>query len=263
MNDDVDLSIRQFRDAWRMMCAASPGHELASTAGIEYSFSGLPIGFFNVALLTGRGVSGDALKAHGDHACRWAADKQVPWLFIVTDEALEAGTDAVEVLDGCGLAPIMPLTGMTAEHVSPATRVPEGLALTVPQDESDCSALLDINSRAYGMDLDAAKAVLGRPDFWTGHVPVLGTVGHTPVSSAAVMMVDGYRYVALVATDPAQQRRGYADAAMRQALQLAGQAHGARPTVLHATDAGRPVYQRMGYTTIATHTVFMEQRFLH
>jgi hypothetical protein len=32
--------------------------------------------------------------------------------------------------------------------------------------------------------------------------------------------------------------------------------------VLHATDAGRPVYERMGYTTISTHTLLMEKRFL-
>jgi predicted GNAT family acetyltransferase len=75
-------------------------------------------------------------------------------------------------------------------------------------------------------------------------------------------MVDGYRYVALVATDPAHQRRGYAEAAMRLALEVAALEHGERATVLHATDAGRPIYQRMGYEPIATHSVFMEKKFL-
>jgi hypothetical protein len=34
--------------------------------------------------------------------------------------------------------------------------------------------------------------------------------------------------------------------------------------VLHATAAGRPIYARMGYETIAiaNHTVFMEKTFL-
>jgi len=68
--------------------------------------------------------------------------------------------------------------------------------------------------------------------------------------------------VALVATDPAFQRRGYAEAAMRHALAVAAQRHGAGPTVLHATDAGRPIYARMGYATIATHTTFIDKRFL-
>jgi GNAT superfamily N-acetyltransferase len=112
------------------------------------------------------------------------------------------------------------------------------------------------------MDLGAAKSAIGTRAFWNDHVPVLGVVGGTPASSAAVLMVDGYRYVALVATHPAHQRRGYAEAAMRRALEVAATAHGEQPTVLHATEAGRPLYQRMGYAPISTHTLFMEKRFL-
>jgi predicted acetyltransferase len=76
------------------------------------------------------------------------------------------------------------------------------------------------------------------------------------------MMVDGVRYVAMVATDPAHRRRGYADAAMRRALEIAADRHGDVLTVLHATDAGRPVYERMGYAPISTHTLLMEKHFL-
>jgi hypothetical protein len=32
--------------------------------------------------------------------------------------------------------------------------------------------------------------------------------------------------------------------------------------VLHATEPGRPIYERMGYARISTHTMFMEKRFL-
>jgi hypothetical protein len=49
---------------------------------------------------------------------------------------------------------------------------------------------------------------------------------------------------------------------MRQALKNAARVHGETPTVLHATDAGRPIYERMGYESISTHTLFMEKRFL-
>jgi predicted acetyltransferase len=82
------------------------------------------------------------------------------------------------------------------------------------------------------------------------------------VASAAVLQVDGIRYVALVATEPSHQRQGYAEAVMRHALEVSARVHGERPTVLHATDAGRPIYARMGYQPIATHTAFIETRFL-
>ena len=75
--------------------------------------------------------------------------------------------------------------------------------------------------------------------------------GRQPVTCAAVLHVDGHRYVAWVATRPTHQRRGLADAAMRHALALARTERDGGPTVLHATEAGKPVYERMGYRTVA------------
>ena len=171
MNDDVDLSIRQFSQAWQLMTAGSRGYTREAGEGIEYIFSGLPIGFFNVALLTGRDVSSDALRSHGAAACAWASGRNVPWLFVVTQDALATGVDAPAALDGCGLAPMMPLTGMLAQRISPASRVPEDLELTVPHEDDGCAALLDVNSAAYGMELDAGKAVIGTRLFWKDQSP--------------------------------------------------------------------------------------------
>ena len=261
VNDAVDLSIRQFVEAWRLMFAGLAAARVGSGAGVEYVFSGLPVGFFNIAFLTARGDSGEALQARGRSACAWAADKGVPWLLTVTLEALAPGVDAAAALDAAGFAPMLPLTGMLATRVLPGAAPPAGLQLRVPQDEAGCAALLDVNSAAYGMPLDSAKAALG-PGFWADHVPALGLVKGAPVSSAAVIMADGHRYVALVATHPAHQRRGYGEAAMRHALDVAVQRFGDRPTFLHATDAGRPIYARMGYRMVSTHMVFIEKRFL-
>jgi GNAT superfamily N-acetyltransferase len=181
---------------------------------------------------------------------------------VVTHEALTTGTDAPAALAASGLVPLMPLTGMIAHHLAKSTTVPSGLQLVRPQDNDGCSAILDVNSLAYGMDLGVAKGMLGTHSFWTNHFPALGLAEGRPASAAAVMMVDGYRYVALVATDPARQRRGYGEAVMRHALEMSASAHADAPTTLHATDAGRPIYERMGYSPIALHTVFIEQRFL-
>ena len=52
------------------------------------------------------------------------------------------------------------------------------------------------------MNLEAGKATLGARAFWNNQFPVVGVTGGKAVSSAAVLMVDGHRYVALVATDP-------------------------------------------------------------
>jgi GNAT superfamily N-acetyltransferase len=268
VRDEIDLSIQQFSQAWRLLCAGAPGRSFADGEGVEYVFSRCPIPFFNFALLTARGISADDLKSRAVAARAWASDQHVPWLFLVTHEALDADLDAAAVLDDCELAPLVPLTGMMAEgvtpstNVTPSTKVPSNVELSVPRDDAGCSAILDINAAAYGMDFDVAKDLIGTSSFWANHFPVIGAVGGARVATASVLMTDSCRYVVLVATDPAWQRRGLADAAMRRALELSAAAHGERPTVLHATEAGRTVYERMGYRIISHHTIFMEQRFL-
>jgi GNAT superfamily N-acetyltransferase len=262
MNDDVDFSISQFRDAWNLLCGATPGYVAETNGAVEHIFTGLPIPFFNVGLVTARDMSAGALQAQGRQACEWASARSVPWMFVVTHEALAPDVDAASVLDACGLVPMLPMTGMRAERIASATRMCEGLRLQVPRDADSCAAVFDVNAAAYGVSLDACKPTHGQPAFWTDHVPALGRVDGVPVASAAVFMVSGHRYVALVATMPDQQRRGYAEAVMRHALDVAAATYGEVPTFLHATDAGRPVYERMGYTAVAAHTAFIERRFL-
>lgn len=259
----VALSLRQFSEAWRVMCSGSAQFTREATDGVEFTFSGVPVGFFNIALLTDDDISDAALARHALAASAWSADKGVPWLLVVTRETLAEGVDASAVLDTCGFAPIMPLTGMVARQIVPPTRPGAPLELTVPDTQSTLGALLDLNAAAYDMDLSAGKAILAQPEFWTAHVPALGLADAQPASCAAVFMVDGLRYVAMVATDPVQQRRGYAEATMRHALDVARDRYGDVPSVLHATEAGRPIYERMGYERIASHTVFMEKRLLH
>lgn len=262
VTDDVALSLRQFVEAWRLMCQGAPRVSMASNDGIDYVFSGVPVGFFNVALPTARGLSGEALGALAQAACEWAAPHDVPWMFVVTHECLEPGVDAASALEACGLAPALALTGMHAAQLTEGRDVPDGLALELASDDDACAASVDVNARAYGMDLEAAKVLIGRHGFWQDHVLAVGTHEGALACCAAVMLVDGYRYVAMVATDPTRQRRGFCDAVMRYALGASASRGGDRASVLHATDAGRPVYARMGYETISTHTVFMERRFL-
>jgi GNAT superfamily N-acetyltransferase len=262
VSDPVTLSIDQLVGAWRLMCGRGPSRSLASADGIEYIFSGLPVPFFNLAALAGRDISAATLAALGRDACAWAADKGVPWMFVVTHERLAPGVDAAATLSACGLAPLLGMTGMQAERIAPPATLPDGLSLSTPQDDAACAAVLEVNSAAYAMDLGAAQPLLRDKAFWQDHFPIVAAAGGRPVATASVLMVDGVRYVALVATEPGQQRRGYAEAAMRRALEAASQVHGDVTTVLHATDAGKPVYERMGYTPTSTQTVFLETKFL-
>lgn len=262
MHEDISLSLGQFRGAWQEMCAPAANSVRASMPGMELVFSRLPLAFFNMIILTDRIQSAPTLGKLGANACAAAAEYGVPWLLLLTHENLDRGIVAAATLKGCGLAPMLPLTGMLAEDVAPLAHQPPGLELTVPHDCDSCAAIVTLNGAAYDMDLTPSLPIFGTARFCKDHFPVVGKVGGQPVSCCTVMMVDGYRYVALVATHPAHQRRGYADAAMRRSLENAAAAKGKCPTVLHASEAGRPVYVRMGYRVISNHSLFIEGKFL-
>lgn len=262
MNSEIAFSLNQFRGAWSHMCTASPDAALSETETAHCLFAGLPIPFFNVGVLTAEAPSAAALEEQARAICAWAGPRQLPWFLMVTHENVAPGTDTTAVLDGLGLMPLMNLTGMGATEVAPLALLPSGLSLVVPETDESHLPMVTINEAAYGMDMQCAYPIMGNRAFWKDHVPVVGSVAGEPVCCSAVMQVDGYRYVAFVATHPDHRRRGYADAAMRHSLALAAQTCGNAPTFLHATDAGRPVYERMGYRAVSSHTLFIEKQFM-
>lgn len=255
----AELSIRVLREAWQVLCASSTRYAHGVRDGVDCVFSGLPVPFMNVAVVTASSVAAEELASLARRAREWAAQQQVPWLFIVTEETIEPHVNAAAVLDACGFMPALVLTGMVAQRVLPPTRAASGVQLVTATDDAMRASLVDVNTLAYDIDLSPVKSLLVQPKFWNGHVPVVGLVNGEPVSSAAVFMVGSYRYVALVATDPKQQRRGFAEAAMRRALEEAARLHAGTATFLHATEAGRPLYERMGYVAIAHHTAYIER----
>src|SRR5262245_44151295 len=68
MSSNVDLSLQQFVEAWRLMCTRDARHVSASDNGLEYIFSGVPIAFFNVVVLTGRELMAAEVTSRGHAA---------------------------------------------------------------------------------------------------------------------------------------------------------------------------------------------------
>jgi hypothetical protein len=70
--------------------------------------------------------------------------------------------------------------------------------------------------------------------------------GETPVSTAAAFIAEGITNVINVATVPEARGKGFGTAVTWHATL----AEPSLPTLLIASEQGRPVYERMGYTTI-------------
>ena len=105
--------------------------------------------------------------------------------------------------------------------------------------EDELMAYADLNSRAYGMPLEAGRDGLGGSALWkSGMYTFLGLEDGVPVSAAATVETNGCLFLALVATAPEAQRKGYGEATVRKALFEGAKATGLTRTVLHATMAG-------------------------
>ncbi|MBS1825144.1 MAG: GNAT family N-acetyltransferase [Acidobacteria bacterium] len=252
-------SNRIFLDAWDVLNRDNPGFESKRDELVGISWSGFPAFFFNIAVSTAPPDSVGDFHAALEETLDWAAMRRLPWMFVLCHDLMgPLLPDIQDVLSQAGLAPVMPLTGMEATRLEPGRAKPEGVWLT----ESAAGigdAVLRLNEAAYQMPIAEPGSLTMETDGWwraPDRMITMLRTEDTAASCSAVFNVDGMRYVAFVATRPNTQRKGYAEATMRDVLERSRAAGLGERTYLHASAAGRPVYTRMGYTVTAEHTIY-------
>lgn len=233
---------------------------MADTPEVYIASANAPWAMLNAAFLP-RPVETEAeLERSLAAGARHFASSTTGWMYIACDDWLapRVREKAPALFAAHGLKRALNAMGMVAERLQPPTRpLPE---LEVRQATSDEALrhIADINAVAYGTPLEVARASVVVPAMFLGDCR--GYVGYAQgkaVSVAAVVRVEGIAYVAYVATLAEFRRRGYAEAVMRHGLEEARRHWGLERTVLHATDAGRPVYLRMGYQDVANFGFYM------
>lgn len=258
--DRVSESNLILLDAWDAMSRSGPGFEFQRGGLIELSWSGYPTFFFNVAVTSRPPESFEEFSSAVNATCAWAESRRVPWLFAMCHDTMGEHLPAAQrLMERLGFALMMPLTGMEGDELRPSPRPkPEGEWLT-EADQAIGDVVMRLNEAAYQTPLgEPGSLALEQPGWWRAPdrmVTVLSP-GGTPESCAAVLDVQGLRYVAFVATRPEAQRKGYAEAAMRDVLERSLAAGLQRRTYLHASAAGRPVYERMGYRATAEYSLY-------
>lgn len=161
---------------------------------------------------------------------------------------------ASEIAARHGVDYFMSVQVMTADvrELKPPARPLPGVSFRRVQSEADARIVLDLNVRAYGMPSEITDSVLATKSYFRDLSREFGYIAldndGTPVSTTTVIEIDGWLYVALVATHPDHRQKSYAEAVMRHALESTAAAlpHITR-TSLDATAMGAPVYTRMGY----------------
>lgn len=244
-------SMEQLALVWRaMVLDRDPDADVRDLPGIAVRWADSRFAFWNCVTLTEVDADPALLGRRLVQAADIMRAKKQPgflWLFddLLGDES-RAGVRAAA--EKAGLAYGFPGTGMAGDLLPVPEPSHPDLTFARVTTEEQLRAYADLNSRAYGFPLEHGRDGLLGSTLWTSRVHAfLGLRDGVPVTCAGTVEADGRLFVALVATDPEWERRGYGEAVTRKALYEGARVTGLTRATLHATAAGAPVYPRIGF----------------
>ena len=246
---DIDIAQlwRVFGSGLAELNRCAPGSEIWLSAHASLAMSGEPYADCNMAVIDAEGEPEATLTRFVGRL----RERRLPALFNLSSAAAPGLRD---VALGLGLeeAGVTPLMVLGADDPRCGTRVAsrgqEAIAWRVT-DPSDLEGVASVCGQAFDAAHDSMMrmldpTVLGVP----GLDIFLACAGGEPVSALATTVNGGYIGIWAMATSPPCQRRGYGHAALSFALDY--HQGTAERFYLTASDAGRPLYEGLGFTTV-------------
>lgn len=255
---DTAQSVEQLAETWRAF-VLDYGSIHARQVGVQ-DVSGLAIrwadskfGFWNAVTLTDVNIGLEVLRERLGAAAEYMRGRTHPgflWLFEgLLDPSARAGL--AEAANQAGLTLGLRGFGMAGDILPLPEPAHPNLRFVRVTSEDELTAYADLNSRAYGLPLEQGRDALCGSEYWKSDVHAyLGLVDDVPVPAAATVRTGDCLFLALVATAPEAQRCGYGEATTRKALYEGAKSTGLTRATLHASLAGAPVYERIGYRKV-------------
>ncbi|MGB7444652.1 MAG: GNAT family N-acetyltransferase [Coleofasciculaceae cyanobacterium] len=259
---EVIESNSQLIETWKYFTSHFPRVENREIDGLAITWSNTENILLNVIFVSKPVFNEADLEARITAARDYAQQHCKPWMMTVCDDWLgeQILPQATEIFARHELAPFINITGMAADELLPPTRSLANLDCFCVDNPDKRRAVADINAISYGMPPELCRELLESEKFWGK--TVFGSVGYIEgqaVSTAVTLLIDGRFYLAWVATLPEYRQRGYAETVIRHSLYQAEHSCGIHRTVLHATPAGFPLYQRMGYYAVTNFQAYSQQ----
>lgn len=248
-------SVQQLADTWRAVVLDRGTGDVADPPGMAIRWADSRFPFWNCITFTDRGCDRALLDERFAQATDYMRRRSQPGLIWLFEDLLDPTCRKAlpEAAERAGLGLSLSGFGMAGDILPIAEPQHPELEFVRVTTEEQLTAYADLNSRAYGMPLEAGRHGLAGSALWkTGMHSYLGLADGVPVSAAATVATGDCLFLALVATAPEAQRKGYGEATVRKALYEGTRATGLTRTILHATLAGAPVYERIGYRKVAS-----------
>lgn len=259
--DDIQESNHQYVEAWTLQALRAPRGRVEELSGVQATWSDVALPLLNSFFLTEPIRDEADLGRRIETAREWARGSEFSWLFVVCNEWLpeELRPRAAQVFASHGLSPALDAVGMAAETLEPPRRPLPDLEMRRVGDRETRRALAEINCRAYGLPLEWGYEAFDHDGWWKPPIHAwVGFLAGEPVTTSATLEIDGHRYVAMVATEEDQRRKGYAEAVTRRSLEDARQRGAGTRSILHATPEAHGLYRAMGYRDTATFTGYVQ-----
>jgi GNAT superfamily N-acetyltransferase len=248
---EVTESVFQYISVWKVLSGDRPGADLSDRQGLSMCWADSLFPFWNAVFVTDPLADAPLVASRLGEAADYMRKKRHSGLVYLCEDYLDAA--ARQALDGmvkqAGLVATMEICGMAGDMLPyDAALLDTPLEFRRVSDEAALQTYGDINAQGYGFTPEAGREALAGSRFWRSTAySFIGYLDGRAVSSAAAIVNGGRLYLALVATLPDAQRKGYGIATVRHALQQASYATGLTRAVLHASPAGLPVYLRAGF----------------
>jgi ribosomal protein S18 acetylase RimI-like enzyme len=258
MTGDIVESNNQFIGAWTQFANGAEHGQIMELPGVTAMFSNVPVPFLNSLGLNAPIVDEPDLSGRVAAIASFGRTAGLPFFAAVCEGLIppELRLAVPDRFAANGMVPFMNWLGMAAERLeSPRRKNDEFIIRPVSTIETRY-AVNELNSIAYDMPPELGREALAREQLWNRMFGSVGFIDDLPVATATAMIVDQRIYIALVATHPDYRRRGYAEACMRDAISRAAESTGLTRIVLHATEAGHPVYLRMGFRDVVSFTLY-------
>jgi len=256
---DFQTVEENLRQSFRVLASSRTPGEVRETAGVTIASAGVAFQMFNAAFLSSPVVGERDLDSRIATAKVNFEARGLSWSYWVCEGWLDkaARRRAPEAFRKRGLYLATELPGMIAERLKSPIRELPPLDVHPVGDDATWRAFCAIGARCFNVPLAWFEEVFEDPRIWkNGFTGYVGYADGQPVSTAATVIAAGAVGVYNVATVPDRQGRGFGEAIMRHALGRARDQFGIERTILQSTPQGLRLYQRMGYSSVTSVTVY-------
>ncbi|MGA8144462.1 MAG: GNAT family N-acetyltransferase [Candidatus Acidiferrales bacterium] len=146
--------------------------------------------------------------------------------------------------------PLLRMPGMVTRELTAAKHPAAGVEVKLVRGEKMAAEIARLNVLGHGMPEEETGPMTCAALWEAPNHGFLIYADGQAVAAGSASLVNGVSYIGWMATLEKYRGRGYAQAILRFADEFMRHEYGAKHSVLHATELGRPVYERLGYRAV-------------